>query len=164
MVSVKPDANRIEEFLDRLSNEDWVRRSERRWWPKFVFHYTDIRNAVSILEDEHLYSRKHLERTGKPLVSSGSSSVLAGTNTSVKDCVRLYLRPKTPTQYYAEGIYSEDALSSSKFPDAHCPVLVFFLFDSVEVLTRNDCLFSDKGLGSHDYQLFSTAAELERLP
>ena len=164
MVSLKPDVDQIKNVLDNLARRDWVKRTERRWWPQFVFHYTDIRNAVRVLREGYLYSRKYLEDTGRPVVSSGSPSVLAGTNITIKDCVRLYFRPKTPTQYYAEGIYSQDTLSRSKFPNAHCPVPVFFLFDSVDVLTRSDCLFSDKGSGARDYQIFSTAAELEQLP
>ena len=164
MVSSKPDAGRIETILNNLAKQDWVKRTERRWWPQFVFHYTDIRNVVRVLRGGYLYSRKYLEDAGKPIVSSGSPAVLAGTDVTIKDCVRLYFRPKTPTQYYAEGIYSQDTLSRSRFPDAHCPVPVFFLFDSVDVLTRSDCLFSDKGLGARDYQILSTAAELEQLP
>lgn len=107
MTSLKPDANQIESVLNNLAGQDWVKRTERRWWPKFVFHYTDIRNAAGILQDGYLYSRKHLEGSDKLIVSSGSPSVLASTGTDIKDCVRLYFRPKTPTQYYAEGICSQ---------------------------------------------------------
>jgi hypothetical protein len=160
MVTLKPDADQIRATLDTLAKQDWVKRTERRWWPKFVFHYTDIRNAVQILQEGCLYSRKWLEDNGRLVVSSGSPSVLAGTNTDIKDCVRLYFRPKTPTQYYAEGICSQDTLSASRFPHAHCPVPIFFLFDSATVLSRADCCFSDTGLGAHNYQILSTASEL----
>ena len=164
MVSLKPDADQIKNALDNLARQDWVKRTERRWWPRFVFHYTDIRNTVQILREGYLYSRRRLEDAGKPVVSSGSPSVLAGTNIVIKDCVRLYFRPKTPTQYHAEGIRSQATLSKSRFPDAHCPVPVFFLFDSATVLARSDCWFSDGNLASHDAQTLSTASELEQLP
>ena len=164
MVSLKPDADQIRNVLDNLARRDWVKRTERRWWPAFVFHYTDIRNAVQILREGYLYSRKHLEDTGKPVVSSGSPSVLAGTNVTIKDCVRLYFRPKTPTQYYAEGICSQATLSKSKFPEAHCPVPVFFLFDSATILARHDCWFSDGNLASSRAQILSTAKDLDQLP
>jgi hypothetical protein len=163
MVALKPDADRIKKFLNNLAKESWVKRTERRWWPLLVFHYTDIRNAVKVLQEGCLYSRKYLEDSDKLIVSSGSSKVLADTNTSIKDCVRLYFRPKTPTQYHAEGIRSQVTLSR-QFPDAHCPVPVFFLFDSAQVIARDDCWFSDKGLGSRNFHIFSTAAELEQLP
>ena len=164
MVSLKPDANRIETVLNNLAKQDWVKRTERRWWPQFVFHYTDIRNVVRVLREGYLYSRRYLEDAGKPIVSSGSPAVLSGTNIVIKNCVRLYFRPKTPTQYYAEGIYSQATLSKSKFPEAHCPVPVFFLFDSAAILARCDCWFSDGNLASSQAQILSTAKDLEQLP
>lgn len=164
MVSLKPVAGQIRSVLNDLTRKTWIKRTERRWWPRFVFHYTDIRNAVGILQDGQLYSRQYAESQDKLKVSSGSTSVLAGTNIAIKDCVRLYFRPKTPTQYYAEGICSQATLSKSKFRDAHCPVPVFFLFDSTEILSRADCRFSDGGLNSSEARILSTAVDLEQLP
>jgi hypothetical protein len=166
MANLKPDAAKIKSFLDRLANEDWVKRSERRWWPRFLFHYTDIRNAIEILKRGVLYSRQYLEQTGQLAVSSGSSAVLSHTETSIKECVRFYFRPKTPTQYWAEGMYSQTELAQSKFPDAHCPVPIFFLFDAAGILSRQDCWFSDGSLASSIHQpgIYSTAADLEQLP
>jgi len=160
---LKPDAKQIRDCLAGLAKQDWVKRSERRWWPHFIFHYTDIRNAATILQDGYLYSRKRLQNSDRSIVSSGSPRILAGTNTAIKDCVRLYFRPKTPTQYHAEGIRSRATLSASKFPDAHCPVPVFFLFDSAELLARDDCWFSNGNLSSPKAQVLSTATELEQL-
>lgn len=59
MVAFKPGAIQIKDFLDQLTRKDWLKRTERRWWPKFVFHYTDIKNAVDILQDNYLYSREY---------------------------------------------------------------------------------------------------------
>ncbi|MBN1876267.1 MAG: DUF4433 domain-containing protein [Anaerolineae bacterium] len=164
-MGLKPDAEHIKQFLNNLQKQDWVRRTERSWWPQFVFHYTDIRNAIKILKAGYLYSREHLEKTGQSFVSSGSPSVLAGTDVNTKDCVRLYFRPQTPTQYYAEGIYSKTSLARSKFPEAHCPVPVFFLFSAYEVLSQDNCQFSNGNLGaSGRAQIFSTAVDLASLP
>jgi len=160
---VKHDADRISAVLDNLSKMDWVNRSERRWWPRLLFHYTDIQNAVGILSSGYLYSRQYLEDERLLAVSSGSDEVLAGTHSDIKNYVRLYFRPKTPTQYHAEGIKSARNLSRSSFPDAHCPVPVFLLFDSAEILCREDSLFSDRGLASWIHQIMSTAQELENL-
>lgn len=151
-------------FLQRLAGEEWLRGTERRWWPQFAFHYTDIRNAVSVLQDGRLYSRLQAAQQGKMAVSSGSREVLAGTNVDILDCVRLYFRPKTPTQYYAEGVHSQSSLSQSRFPDAHCPVPVFFLFDLAAILSLPDSVFSDRGLGARNYRLGATLAELQALP
>jgi len=164
MTSLKPDADQIKSVLNNLAKQDWVRRTERRWWPQFLFHYTDIRNAVQILREGYLYSRKHLKNENKPVISSGSPPVLAVTKIAIKDSVRLYLRPKTPTQYYSEGIRSQTTLAQSKFPQAHCPVPVFFLFDSAKILAHSDCRFSDGNLASRNAHIFATASELEQLP
>ena len=164
MVEQKPDAAQIRDALAGLKHEFWVGADERRWWwPDYVFHYTDLRNAVSILKDGRLLSRMRAETEGKLVVSSGSSSVLAGTGTWVKDCVRLYFRPLTPTQYWAEGIQSSATLARSRYRDAHCPVPVFFLFDSSEILTRADCKFADGGLNKPS-RVFTTARDLRNLP
>lgn len=160
---MKSDADQIRAVLDDLSQLGWIARTERRKWPRFLFHYTDVQNAAHILSSGFLYSRQHLEDSIGMPVSSGSDEVLAGTQPWIKNYVRLYFRPKTPTQYYAEGVKSSLTLSSSSFPDAHCPVPVFFLFDSAEILSRGDCLFSDKGLGSRNHKIMSTAQNLANL-
>lgn len=164
MIRLKPDADDLRRFLEDLAAEDWVFRSERRVWPRFVFHCTDISNTVQVLKEGYLRSRQRLEQMGGQIIDSGSSSVLAGTDAEYKDCVRLYFRTKTPTQYHAEGIRSKTVLSSSRFPDAHCPVPVFLLFDSAAILSRQDCRFSDGNLGSPRSQTYSTASELKQLP
>lgn len=151
-------------FLQHLAEQNWLRGTERRWWPRFAFHYTDIRNAVSILQDGRLYSRIQAEQQGKMAVSSGSSEVLAGTDVNVLDCVRFYFRPKTPTQFWAEGVHSQSSLGQSRFPDAHCPVPVFFLFDLATVLGLSNSLFSDRGLAARNYRLGFTLADLKALP
>lgn len=165
MPTRKLDSEQIKIFLNQLSEKNWVKGTEKRWWPKFVFHYTDIANAISILRDGCIYSRQHAERSGKLVTSSGSSSILASTNSEIKDCVRLYFRPKTPTQYNAEGIQSKISLAKSQFSDAHCPIPIFFLFDSSDILTRNDSWFSDGGLGSNKANKnLRTSDELQSLP
>lgn len=112
-------ADEARAFLQRLAEQSWLRGTERRWWPRFAFHYTDIRNAVSILQDGQLYSRIQAKQRGKMAVSNGSSEGLAGTDVNVLDCVRFYFRPKTPTQFWAEGVHSQSSLGQSRFPDAH---------------------------------------------
>lgn len=113
-----------------------------------------------------MYSRYRSKKTKQLVISSGSPAVLAGTEAEFKDCVRLYFRPKTPTQFYAKGIKSQSTLSKSKFPDAHCPIPVFLLFSAPEILARSDCTFSDGCLGTRTRQtlILSTADELKNLP
>ena len=164
MTPLKSDADQIKQFLDDLAQESWVKRSERRWWPRFLFHYTDVNNAVSILQDGRLLSRQEAVNHNRLSISSGSSTILAGTDADVKAAVRFYFRPKTPTQYHMEGVRSQKTLAQSKFPDAHCPVPIFFLFDAKELLIQQNCWFSDGNLGSAKAQKLFSAAELAALP
>ncbi len=119
---------------------------------------------MRILQDGVIYSRAQAEARGKLAVSSGSPAVLAGTDKAVKEFVRLYFRPQTPTQYHAEGVHSSHSLAKSRYPKAHCPVPIFFLFDSPSILSRPDCWFSDRGLGGHDYHLGNSLEALRQLP
>ncbi len=60
------------------------------------------------------------------------------------DSVRLYFRPKTPTQWHIEGIRKP---GECHYGDAaHAPVLVMFLLDARSVLTLSDVRFSDKNM------------------
>jgi hypothetical protein len=161
---MKPHSQQIRLFLTNLAEQDWLKRTSRYVWPKFLYHYTDIRNVIKILKCGYLFGRKYAEEHNVLAISSGSPKVLQNTRDHIKSCVRLYFRPMTPTQYHSEGIRSQRVLTSSSFPDAHCPVPVFLLFDSFQVLTRDDSLFSNKGLGSRDVQLFNTFSELQNLP
>ena len=79
MPNMKTDASGIKKFLEDLAKESWLERDERRVWPKFLFHYTDIRNAVEILKTGSLQSRNMLENMKGLVVSSGSSNLLANT-------------------------------------------------------------------------------------
>ncbi len=58
--------------------------------------------------------------------------------------VRLYFRPKTPTQWHIEGTRK---LGECHYGDAtHAPVLVMFLLDARSVLTQPGVSFSDKNM------------------
>ena len=93
----KRDSPRILSKLDELSRR--YRYDGRSWWPKFVFHYSALQNVVSILETGILFSRENAMSKSLIGVDGASQSVLANTSDAYKDYVRLYFRPKTPTQY-----------------------------------------------------------------
>ena len=111
-----------------------------------MFHYTSLENVISILKSGALYSRE--EAVSRSLLSSdsASSSVLAHTSDAYKSCARLYFRPKTPTQYSNEGIRPRNAIVH----DAHCPIPVFLLFNSRDVLTRASTQFSRGSLAGYN--------------
>lgn len=66
------------------------------------YHMTVFENLASILACGYLYSRKQAMRKNRLKVNMEKSlletkSVLQGTNETIKNYVRLYFRPKTPT-------------------------------------------------------------------
>jgi ssDNA thymidine ADP-ribosyltransferase, DarT len=153
---MKPDANEIKSVIDNLAKETWL-GSVRSIWTKYIFHHTDIRNAVEILKIGKFLCRRLLDETGGMIVDNASRSIISVTESSVKDYVRLYFRPRNPTQYRNEGVRPKD----KQWEESHCPVPIFFLFDSKEILTRDDCQFSEGNLASVGIQgLRATAKEL----
>lgn len=164
MAETKPDEEQIRQFIKELSDKPWLRESERSWWPRFVFHYTAIENAVRILTTGRLLSRKLAGDLKELQFSSGSSVELDSTSDEIKACVRFYFRPKTPTQFYSEGIKTKASLQQCKYPDVHCPVPIFLLFDSANILSRKDSRFSNGSLNTIAPTLYQTASELMNLP
>ncbi len=126
----------IEELKRKYAGE------ARSWWPSFVFHYTNLQNAASILNQGVLLSRAEALRQGLMITDNASRPVMGHTLDKWKDYVRLYFRPRTPTQIRNEGIRPP----TQQYLESHCPVPIFLLFDSVEVLTRQETRFSDGSL------------------
>lgn len=79
---------------------------------------------------------------------NASSAVIEITDDSAKSLGRLYFRPRTPTQYHNEG-YKPESIRSPQI-NANCPVPVFFLLDSQQILDLPDVRFVEKGLGHYN--------------
>ena len=128
----------IEGHLASLKQEPWL-GSPRRWWPDYLFHCTDIRNAVRILDSGQLLSRTQAQATGQLQVDIAAPDIIDQTSAEWRDHVRLYFRPRTPTQFNNEGFRPMGQWSQG----AHCPVPVYLLLDAKSVLSRAECLFTD---------------------
>ena len=152
----KPDSQKFLAFLDKLKQEPWL--GNRKWWVDFLFHFTDIKNAVSILNSGFLFSRDEVERQRIDFVDSANSQIIDQTDATLTDKVRFYFRPRTPTLYRMEGFKPPKGL------DAHCPVPVYFLFDMREIISLNDTSFSAGSLARREHNLFTTADEFTQLP
>ena len=72
----KSDYNEFHAFIDELQNFSWLEPSQK-WWPKFIFHFTNIDNAIKILEDGKLLSRSQLEQTLGMQSDNASPDVLS---------------------------------------------------------------------------------------
>src|SRR4051812_16057251 len=127
MIDRKPDSADIETFVDQLRQSPWLGPA-RQWWPKFLFHFASL-DRVQILE-----TGKLLCRSRKPMArDTATPAVMSRTSDAWKDHVRLYFRPRTPTQFQIEGFRAPSDYGSL---GQHMPVPVFFLFDAKEILTR----------------------------
>ena len=132
------EIRRIRQHLSSLKQQPWL-SSAQRWWPDFLFHCTDVRNVVSILRAGKMLSRTHALASNELLVDIASPEVIAQTDEKWQDYVRLYLRPRTPTQYRNEGFQPVEQQTYH----AQCPVPVYLLLDAVQVLSHIGVLFTE---------------------
>ncbi|MCL9638308.1 DUF4433 domain-containing protein [Bacillus zanthoxyli] len=142
MPLLKKDREQFKQVIDEIIKgeiQTGLATSKKLWIPKYVYHFTDLKNAISILREGYVYSRKKANELGLMEVDNASGDVIKQTDDKWKGYARFYFRPKTPTQYNNEGVRSSNQITELK---AHCPVPVFFLFDSLEMITMEDSLFS----------------------
>ena len=132
----------------------------RQWWPAYLFHCTDISNAVNILRQGEILSRSQAINTNQLALDIASPEIIEHTDPQWQDYVRMYFRPRTPTQYRNEGFrpLSQRALGSN------CPVPVYFIFDSLTILSWSNCLFSDGNLGTTGTTAEGGIAFLKQIP
>jgi hypothetical protein len=143
----------IDEWSGQLGNRDW--------WPQFVYHFTDITNAVNILQSGALLSRQEAQNTGVMIVDNASPDVIQKTSAENLEYVRLYFRPRTPTQYNNEGIRPK---GQRKLGGAHCPVPIFFCFSAFDVLSQDNSLFSNGNIGSNRAQISNEREFFQSIP
>jgi hypothetical protein len=147
----------VVEFIDKLSA-----RYPALWWPKYLFHFSDILNIEKILKDGVLFSRNKAISTRLLQIDSASKAVIPNTQSEIYDYVRLYFRPLTPTLFWVEGFCIGGTCSNEH--KAHCPVPVYLVFDSVKVLSIPGIEFSDGNLGSRWSNRYSDLAHIKEMP
>lgn len=143
--------------------ENCAKHSAVPWWPKFAYHYTDVKNAVSILDSGFLYSRASAKQLGLMQNDNASRQVIDMTQTEAISCVRFYFRPLTPTQYYNEG-YKHPQLRYDDDENANMPVPIFFLFDLEKLLSIPGVQFSELPQSGHGAELKSGSDAFAALP
>lgn len=133
------------------------------WWPMYFYHFTDIRNALGIIEKGWIYARHNAEKNALMNSDNASRNVIAVSSSPIKDYARLYFRPKTPTQYHNEG-YKPEAIRNPDL-NASCPVPVFFFLDAEKVLNMDGVQFSETTCaGAKDLKLLSGEDSFSLLP
>jgi hypothetical protein len=138
---MKPWHGRIQQHIQEWSNQ----LGNHKWWPKYVYHFTDVNNAANILKDGILYSRVEAANRGRMIVDNASPIVMAQTRQQHRLFVRLYFRPRTPTQFCNEGIRP---VAQRVLGGAHCPIPVYFCFDALSILSLDNSEYSDGNMGS----------------
>lgn len=153
----KRDARKIIQYFDELKRASWIGR--RFWWPDFLFHVTDIKNVVSILNSGFMFSRSQLELRSREWEDAASQKVINQTDSRLTDYVRFYFRPLTPTAYRNEGFKPAPQL----YHNAHCPVPIYLLFDLKLIMSLQETRFSAGSLARQDYTLYRNAEDLPHL-
>ena len=132
----KADADQILEHMKQLPSSLGLGRN-RHFWSRWLFRSDHVENAADILNSGRLRSRASAEDAGLIRVDSGSPQILDQLSRRHRNLVRLYFRPRTPTQYANEGIRPQDKIEYG----AHMPVPVYLLFD-VNLLAEEGVRFT----------------------
>lgn len=122
---LKRDAEAIRAHMLGLASELRL-DGNRKLWPHWLFRSDYIENAAAILNSGKLLSRSAAERNKLIVKDSGSPRHIGQLSREHRGYVRLYFRPRTPTQYRNEGIRPTTKIEL----DAHMPVPVYLLFSS----------------------------------
>jgi hypothetical protein len=133
--------NRVRRHIQRW--ETHFQGTHRERWPSRLFHHSPLENAVSIIKDGCIRSRLDPENRREKDVAAGD---VIRTRHDSHDSVRLYFRPRTPTQYHIEGIRKADECNLGE--NVHAPVIIMFVFDSLKLLTLSNIRFSDRNMQS----------------
>lgn len=131
----------------------------RKHWPARLFHHAPLENAVSILRTGVLRSRNDPLNTHPRDVAAPD---VIHNRVEAHDYVRLYFRPKTPTQYSIEGIRRPGECPYGE--GTHAPVLVMFALDARSVLTQPNIRFSDKNMQLGTTVSGDTEAYFDQIP
>ncbi len=97
---------------------------------------------------------------GRMLSDAASPDVIAHTKDMWKDHVRLYFRPRTPTQYNSEGIRPAGQYGRGSC----CPIPIVMLFSSRDILTLAATRFSAGGLAASNADVGEDASFLRSIP
>ena len=129
--------------------------AHRKSWPSRLFHHSPLENAVEILRDGNLRSRSDPNlRIERDVAGDG----VIDLRLDAHKYVRLYYRPRTPTQFHIEGVRKKSECQFGK----QAPILYMFVLSATPVLTRNGTVFSDQNMQrsaaqvGQDYKFFAS--------
>lgn len=127
------------------------------WWPKYIYHYTDINNAINILREGKLYSRNKVD--DRMVNENAGLEILNQTETEIFNYVRFYFRPKTPTQYRNEGFLPKN---HRQYDNSNVPVPIFFAFEAKDMLALEEIKYSEIALSNKGNHLINDINEFKK--
>ena len=142
----------VADFSKRLKE-----RYSNSYWPKYLFHYADLENALSILSEDAIYSRNLVKEKKIHRIDSAGPEIISGTDPQFLDYARLYFRPRTPPLFRVEGFIP------NRGTEKHCPLPIYFLFKWDRIFGLQGVRFSNGNLASNHRQVFDNVADLESM-
>lgn len=122
---LKRDADDIRSHMLGLASSLRLDGNRKRW-PNWLFRSDHVENTAAILNSGRLLSRSAAEYKSLIVKDSGSPRHIDQLSPEHRGYVRLYFRPRTPTQYRNEGIRPTKKIELG----AHMPVPIYLLFAS----------------------------------
>ncbi|NKX39694.1 DUF4433 domain-containing protein [Rhodobacteraceae bacterium R_SAG5] len=126
----------VTEWLKKFSNY-------KKKWPKNLFRHEPVQNAISILKSGTLVSRSDATERGILNLDIAPENIIQNRDEAHAN-VRLYFRPRTPTQFHIEGIRKPE----DYYMGRHAGFLVMLVFDSQAILTMDSTKFSSCNMQS----------------
>ena len=152
-MALKPDAEDIRAHMRGLAASLRL-RGPRSGWPNWLFRSDHVENTAAILNSGKLLSRAAAESDQLIVKDSGSPNLIRQLTSEHRRYVRLYFRPRTPTQYVNEGIRPAHKIQY----EAHMPVPVYLLF-SASLLMEEGVRFT-RGRLTNSAEIGETASFL----
>lgn len=121
-------------------------RGYRTKWPKYLFRHERVESAARILLAGNLLSRTAATQYGFTDIAPPE---VIGLRDTAHELVRLYFRPRNPTQFHVEGIKRVGDFFEGNTA-VHAPVLIMLMFKSRSVLELETTQFSNGNMQRHD--------------
>ncbi|CAF1063966.1 unnamed protein product [Adineta steineri] len=104
-------------------------------WNGYIYHYTHLENAISILRDQSIKSRYLCGNNN--FKDSSAYDFMSQKNDRVNHYARFYFRPQTLTQFNNENFGSERSKKRNGYSPI-CPVPIFFCINLQSILNNSD--------------------------
>lgn len=141
----------VDEWCAKFSNY-------KKKWPNFLFRHEPVENTLAVLKSGVLTSRQDAINNNWMQNDIAPADIIQNRDDACAK-VRLYFRPRTPTQYHIEGIRKP----ADFYGEKHAGFLVMLVFNSEAVLTKKSTQFSCGNMQSPYSQVYDGDAGFDNL-